>query len=179
MIQRYAQFWSFRKWSGTSLSDVFYAWMVFQEKYFSCYILLKDKIYLSDCLYFMGYWAIYVYWNYLLSSLWRLSFEINLSFLIKLFSYMTKKLEKLMKYLQSFLDGLGISVARNWKSQTWECTFKTFTKEICLPWSCGSWWQIIFRFDQLCKHSFFFQNNRDQILTTKCYVRQVSTLDYL
>ena len=32
----------------------------FQEKYFSCYILLTDQISLSDCLYFSRYRAICV-----------------------------------------------------------------------------------------------------------------------
>ena len=32
----------------------------FQEKRFSCYILLTDQISLSDCLYFSKYWAICV-----------------------------------------------------------------------------------------------------------------------
>ena len=31
-----------------------------KEKYFSCYILLTDQISLSDCLYFLRYWAICV-----------------------------------------------------------------------------------------------------------------------
>ena len=34
--------------------------MIFQEKCFSCYILLSDQISLSDCLYFLRYLAIYV-----------------------------------------------------------------------------------------------------------------------
>ena len=35
---------------------------IFQEKYFSCYsqIYFTDQILLSDCLYFLRYWAIYV-----------------------------------------------------------------------------------------------------------------------
>ena len=32
--------------------------MIFQEKRFSCYILLTDQIPLSDCLYFLRYWSI-------------------------------------------------------------------------------------------------------------------------
>ena len=32
----------------------------FQEKYFSCYILLTDQISLPTCLYFLRYWSIYV-----------------------------------------------------------------------------------------------------------------------
>ena len=31
---------------------------IFQEKCFLCYILLTDSISLSDCLYFLRYWAI-------------------------------------------------------------------------------------------------------------------------
>ena len=34
--------------------------MIFQEKCFSCYILLTDQISLSDCLYFLRYWALCV-----------------------------------------------------------------------------------------------------------------------
>ena len=32
----------------------------FPEKYFACYILLTDQISLSDCFYFLRYWAICV-----------------------------------------------------------------------------------------------------------------------
>ena len=34
--------------------------MIFQEKCFSCYILLTDQSSLFDCLYFSRYWEIYV-----------------------------------------------------------------------------------------------------------------------
>ena len=34
--------------------------LIFQEKCFSCYILFTDQISLSDCLYFLEYWAICV-----------------------------------------------------------------------------------------------------------------------
>ena len=37
--------------------------MIFQEKCFPCYILLTDRISLSDCLYFLRYWAICVQSN--------------------------------------------------------------------------------------------------------------------
>ena len=33
---------------------------IFEEKYFSGYILLTDQISLSGCLYFVRYWAIFV-----------------------------------------------------------------------------------------------------------------------
>ena len=34
--------------------------MIFQQKCFSCYILLSDQISLSGCLYFLRYWAMSV-----------------------------------------------------------------------------------------------------------------------
>ena len=48
--------------------------MIFQEKYFSFYILSTDQILLSGSLYLLRYWTIYLYCNYLLSSLWRHKF---------------------------------------------------------------------------------------------------------
>ena len=35
--------------------------MVFEEKYFSCYIILSDQISMSGCLNFVRYWAICVF----------------------------------------------------------------------------------------------------------------------
>ena len=35
--------------------------MIFQEKYSTCYLLLTDQISLSDCLYFLRYWSIFVF----------------------------------------------------------------------------------------------------------------------
>ena len=32
--------------------------IIFQEKYFYCYIILFDQVLLSDCLYFASYWPI-------------------------------------------------------------------------------------------------------------------------
>ena len=49
-MQGYVQFWFVRKETGTSFLHILY--MIFQEKYFYCYILLADQISLSDCLYF-------------------------------------------------------------------------------------------------------------------------------
>ena len=54
----------------------------FQEKCFSCYILLTDSISLSNCLYFLSFWAVFVFDV--------INFETNLILLIKSFSYMTK-----------------------------------------------------------------------------------------
>ena len=44
---------------------------IFEEEYFSSYILLTDRILLSDCLFFLRCWAIYMYCNCLFSRLWR------------------------------------------------------------------------------------------------------------
>ena len=49
MIQIYTQFWIFRK--GSEFLH-YISWMIFQENYFSYYILLTDQISLSDYLYF-------------------------------------------------------------------------------------------------------------------------------
>ena len=48
-----------KKRSGTSLPASFFC-MIFEEKYFSRYILLTDQISLSNSLYFLKYWAIFV-----------------------------------------------------------------------------------------------------------------------
>ena len=45
--------------------------MILKEKCFSCYIILIDQISLSDCLYFLNYWAISVLQ---LPRLWRHKF---------------------------------------------------------------------------------------------------------
>ena len=64
MTQRYAQFWLFRKGSGNSFPTIFYVW--FFRKNVSdvifCYVTdqasLSDQVSLSDCFYFLRYWAI-------------------------------------------------------------------------------------------------------------------------
>ena len=42
--------------------------LIFEEKYFSCYILLIDQISLSGCLYFVRYWSICQYLIKLLAN---------------------------------------------------------------------------------------------------------------
>ena len=44
---------------------------IFEEEYFSGYVLLTDRILLSDCLFSLRCWAIYMYCNCLFSRLWR------------------------------------------------------------------------------------------------------------
>ena len=66
----------------------------FLRKKFSCYILLIDQISSSDCLYFLRYWVIcIVIICFACDDI--INFEINLKFLIKPFSYMTKKVRNL------------------------------------------------------------------------------------
>ena len=68
--------------------------MIFQEKYyFSFYILLTDKISLSDYLYFLKYWATYV--------LQLFVNQVGRSYILKLtFFYITKKSKQKFKYLE-------------------------------------------------------------------------------
>ena len=56
-IQRYTQFWFFRKGSEDSFSTKFCVW--FFRKNVS-HVILTDQISLSDCLYVLTYWAICV-----------------------------------------------------------------------------------------------------------------------
>ena len=63
---------------GLELAHLAHFCIIFEEKYFSCYIFWTDQISLSDFFYFARYWAICV-------SCDVKNFEINLIFLIKLF----------------------------------------------------------------------------------------------
>ena len=77
-------------------------WMVFQEKYFSCYILSTDKFH---CLIAITSWyieqCVYCIAIVCFPVCDAISFEINLIFLIKPFFYMTKKSRQKFKYLQN------------------------------------------------------------------------------
>ena len=68
------------------------------EKYFSCYIIFSDLIFLSDCLYVLRYWIMRVL---VLLGCDTINYEINFIFLIKLFLYFTKKSRQKCKYLDS------------------------------------------------------------------------------
>ena len=75
--------------------------MIFQEKCFSCHILLTDKTSLSYCLNFLRYWdnlCVVIVCN---TDCDIMNFETNLIFLIKLFFYMTKKSRQKLKYLEN------------------------------------------------------------------------------
>ena len=51
-------------------------YMIFQDKYFSCYILLTDQILLPVCLYFLRYWAIYALQLFIFQSVQARNQEI-------------------------------------------------------------------------------------------------------
>ena len=55
----YKAFLKNKKRSRTSVCISFCA-LLFEEKHFSCYILLTDQMSLPDCLCFVRYWVIYV-----------------------------------------------------------------------------------------------------------------------
>ena len=74
--------------------------MVSQEKCFSCYILFTDPISLSDCLYFLRYWAICIL-LLCFPGCDVVNFEINLTFLIKRLFYMTKNSRQKFEYLEN------------------------------------------------------------------------------
>ena len=78
-----------------------FAYVFFQEKCFSCYILLTDQISLSDSLYFLRYWTISVLQLFAVNLKFEIKSEINLIFLIKPFSYMSKKSRKNLSILRT------------------------------------------------------------------------------
>ena len=63
----------FSKKSDLELVSCFIFCTIFKEKYFSCYILLSDKISLPGCLYFVRF-GHYLYCNCLFTKLWRHTF---------------------------------------------------------------------------------------------------------
>ena len=69
----------------------------FSRKINSCYILLTDKISLSDCYYFFRYLAMSVL-QYPICDL--INFEIYVSLLIKPFTYINKNSEQNLRHLQ-------------------------------------------------------------------------------
>ena len=84
----YRAFFKNKKMSETSLRASFSGW--FFKKFFSCYILLTDWLYSINCVWLallleiLGYMCLVI-------ILYVIKFEINLSFLIKPVSYMTRK----------------------------------------------------------------------------------------
>ena len=58
----------------------------FSEQRFSCYILLTDQISLSDCLYFLRYWAICVLRLFVNQAVTSQNLKLTLSFLSSRFA---------------------------------------------------------------------------------------------
>ena len=54
--------------------------MIFQEKYFSCYILLTNQISWTDCIYFLRYWTIFGLQLPFSQVVTSLDLELNLLF---------------------------------------------------------------------------------------------------
>ena len=79
--------------------------MIFQEKYFSCYILLTYQISFSNCLYFSRYWAICVLQLFVNQTVTSSNLKLILSFLFclsfKPFRYMTKGSRQKLEYLEN------------------------------------------------------------------------------
>ena len=87
--------------------------MIFQEKCFSCCILLTKQISLSDCLYFWRYWSICVlrlFFNQVLTSK---ILELTLSLLSIRFAIWPKSQVKKIKDLEFFIIFKGLSVVKN------------------------------------------------------------------
>ena len=73
----------------------------FSRKCFSSYIILTDQISLSDCLYFLRCWGnICIVTDYF-PGCDIINFETNIIFLIKPYSYLTKKSRQRFKYLEN------------------------------------------------------------------------------
>ena len=107
--------------------------MIFQEKCFSCYILITDQISLSDCLYFSRYWTI-------CQCILQLFINqaVGLIFLVKPLWYLINKSRQKLKYLENEKSFLG-EMKSNFHHfqtdfrcqkvfQTWECLFKAINQ---------------------------------------------------
>ena len=81
LIQRYTQFWFFRKWPGTCFSTTFCV-RVFKKNAFDCLTVFLLEIMSIMCLSIIFFPACDV-----------INFEMNHSFVKKPFSYFTKKVK--------------------------------------------------------------------------------------
>ena len=98
--------------------------MTFQEKYFSCYILLTAQMLLSDCFYFSKYWAIFVLRLFTNQALASSNLKLTLSFLSSRFPTSPKSQDKNLNIVRTkgafqvklkafFIIFKGLSVAKN------------------------------------------------------------------
>ena len=73
--------------------------MIFQEKCFPYYILITDQMSLSDCLYFLRFWAICVLQLLVNQDVTSQILKLTL-FLIKPFLYINQKSRQKVKYYE-------------------------------------------------------------------------------
>ena len=132
MIQRYAQFWFFRKGYGNSFSTKFCVW--FSKRNISHVVFYQLTNF--HCLIAFTYWDIgqYVYSNCLLPRLWRHEFWNQPDLSYEAVFLHDRKVKTKFKYLEkekSFSGKIKSIFPYFWKafngqklSQTWECPFK-------------------------------------------------------
>ena len=96
--------------------------MFFQEKCFSCYILITDQISFSDCLYISRYWTICILQLFVNQA-------VGLIFLVKPFWYLTNKSrQKLKGEMKINFHHFQTDFRCQKVSQTWECLFKAINQ---------------------------------------------------
>ena len=124
MIQRYPQYWFFRKGPGNNFPPHF-GYDSFRKMFLLLYSVNRPN--LSDCLYFLIYWVICVLHLFVPQVetpqfLKCLFFFWNLMFLIKPSFYMTRNSRQTFKYLEKgfqgeikniFINFKGFLVAKN------------------------------------------------------------------
>ena len=81
--------------------------MIFQEKCFSCYILLMDQISCSHYLYFSEYWATCVLRLFTNQAVASSNLKLPLSFLSSRFVTWLKKSRQKLQYLENKKSFLG------------------------------------------------------------------------
>ena len=99
--------------------------MIFQEKCFSCYILLTDQISLPDCLYFSRYWVIRGLQLFVNQVVTSQNLKLTLSFQSSCFATWPKRQDKNLNILRTkrafevkqkafFIIFKGLSFAKNY-----------------------------------------------------------------
>ena len=144
MIQRYPQFWLFRKGPGTSFSTTFCIWF-FKKKYFSCNVLLTDQIWpnLTKFVWFLFFLEIlgnmcivYLFCIYFYISIICFTIDDVTNFEIKLehdqrsgqkFKHL-KNEKSFQVEIKRILDLFWRAFRYHRLTQTWESVFKTSSK---------------------------------------------------
>ena len=85
--------------TGLELASLPHFCMIFEEKYFSCYILLTDQISLSGCINFVRYWTVRVLQLFFNQVVTPLILKLTLCFQLTRFFYRAKKSRQKFKYL--------------------------------------------------------------------------------